>query len=658
MKIPSSSGTTVQQNVGRTPTVNTDGGLMDANNRLADTVSRSSNNLATQALEEERRIKDRDEKIATVTAHANTQNGLADTFDDIATRLNKGELDQLGAMAEWKDRQQKVIDDNTKDLPEYAKPLVQAEMSGLSGRLSNKLTDVFRANDAKVASADRLAYGEQMERFARTDPALAIKQYHQYIDQDGLADPVEKQKLKQGFTEKVKYTEAYGLVTNARDSISALEGVRKRLNSDEYFDIDPQKRAALDSSLNTRISTLTQRNAAQAEARDRRSAAAFTSFSAFIESGKPPTAEYAVQVSSQFKGTPYEASVMAMLKDGSESAGFSSMSVTKQREMLLTESSRLNVSGSDPAQNKRFQKMQTIHNATLADIKEDPLTASVDRNVNSTIEPLKLDLATLPEQLRKRREAADTASAWSGKPVAPLTKPEAEQLVTMLEPLGPREKATVLKGMAGAIGTKSMQALANLMGDKNGDIAMAAGLSSLNTTEGRNVAAIYLDGKQVLKDGRAKMDGAKETGTKAQIATTIQGVYPTQKATDQAADVILSIYASKKAQGDDNLSTAIRLGTGGIMTHNGAKIALPYGKTETDIVDAVKAVTPDALRTQSQNFRVGGSALTAEQLSKQLPNLPLQTVGSGTYAVRVGGLPVLKEDGTPLVLNFGGANVR
>lgn len=658
MKIPAGNLATVLPSATRTQTVNTDGGLSAAQANLAETAQRAANQFGAQAAEEQRRIQDRDEKIATVTAHANIQNGLADTLDSIADRVNKGDIDQLGAMAEWKDTQQKIIDDNSKNLPAYVQPLVQAEMAGLSGRLTNRLTDVFRANDSKVAAADRLSYGEQMERFARTDAPLAIKQYHQFIDQDPFANPEEKQKLKQTFSEKVKYTEAYSLITGARDNVRALEGLRTRLNSDEYIDIDPQKRAALDASINTRVSTLIQRNAAQAEARDRQAAAAFTSFSSFIESGRPPTPQYAVQVATQFKGTAYEGAVMSMLKDGSELAGFSSASVTKQREILLSESSKLNKAGSDPVANKRFQKLQAIHNATLADIKEDPLTASVDRNVNQTLEPISFDVNTLSQQLAKRKDAAATASAWTGKPVAPVTKGEAEQIVTMLEPLGPRETATVLKGIVGAIGPRATQALATLMGDKNGSLAIAAGLSSLNTSEGRNVAAIYLDGKQVLKDGRAKMDAAKETGTKAQIYSALQGVYPTQKATDQAAEVIYNVYASKKASGTDNLSTAIKLGTGGLIEYNGAKVALPYGKTETDLQDAVKAVTPAALKTQGSTFRVGTGAISPEQLSQQLPRLPLQTVGNGTYAVRVGGIPVLREDGTPLILNLGGSNVR
>lgn len=666
MKIPDSRGFgNVTPTASRTPTVNTDGGLSNATENLANGVQRLANtaiqidvDAARQQATEAEKARERDEKIKTVTAHATIQNGLADTFDAVSARLNRGETDQLGAMAEWKEAQQKVIEDNTKDLPEGVKPVVQAGVIGLSGQLTNKLTDVFRANDSKVASAGRIGYSEQMERFAATDPNLAIKQMHQYLDNDEFLNPEERVKQKQGFAEKVRYTQAYGLIANSRDSVGALEAVRRRLNSDEFLDVDPQRRAALDSSVNTRISTLTARAAAQAEASARRAQAEFTSFATFMDSGRPPSAEYAVQTVSKFKGTPYESTVMAMLKDGSETAGFSSKSVTEQRNILMQESSRLNTAGSDPTANKRYQKMQSIHDATMADIKADPLTASVDRNVNATLQPISFDINTLPQQLAARRVAADTASAWSGKPVAPLTRPEAEQFADMIAPLGAKEKAALLKTVSGTIGPRGMQALSGLIGDKNGEISIAAGLSSLNTTEGRNVAAIYLDGKQVLKDGRAKLDSAKETGTRAQIYQTLQGVYPTQKALDQAADVAMSIYASKKAAGDDNLNTAIKLATGGVVEYNGAKIALPYGRTQQDITDSVKAVTPAALSTQSSAFRVGSAALTPEALAKQLPNLPLQSVGNGTYAVRVAGLPVLKEDGTPLILNFGGSDVR
>lgn len=671
-KIPQGAFGNVLPQVQQTATVNTDGGMAAAQQHLSHTVQGISDRLSAQADFEKRqqdaadkaeaiRISDRNEKVATVTAHSNIQNGLADSLDQITSDVTAGKIDNLAAMAAWKDVSSKVIEDNLKAVPEALRPVVNADVIRFAGQLNNKLTDTFRANDQKQIGAGILGYQDQQERLARTDIDLATKQYEQYIDQfggDAGMDPKAQAKAKQDFREKTRYTQAYGLISSTRDSIGGLEGLRKRLATDEFLDVDPQKRAALDNTINTRITTLGQRAEAQAAAADRKRAAAFTSFNTFMESGRVPTPEYAVQTATMFKGTAYEGAVQAMLKDGSETAGFASASVQKQQQILLSESSKLNAGGSDPTLNKRFQKLQSIHDATMAAIKEDPLTASVDRNVNSTLAPIALDLKTLPQQLQIRQDAADRASAWTGKPVAPLTKGEADQLATMLESLGPREKAAALKGVSDVVGGKSMQALAVLMGDKHAYLATAVGLAGSYTTQGRYVAEIYLDGKNVLKEGRAKMDAAKETGTKAQIYTALDGVYPTQKAKDQAADVIFSVYASKKATGDDNLNEAIKLATGGVTKYNGANVALPWGKSESDLRDAVKAVTPDTLRSQGETFRVGGASLTPEQLAKQLPNLPLQTVGNGVYAVRVGGIPVMRENGRPLVLNLGGGDVR
>ncbi|WP_050465098.1 hypothetical protein [Herbaspirillum autotrophicum] len=671
-KIPQGAFGNVLPQVQQTATVNTDGGMAAAQQHLSHTVQGISDRLNAQADFEKRqqdaadkaeaiRISDRNEKVATVTAHSNIQNGLADSLDQITSDVTAGKIDNLAAMAAWKDVSSKVIEDNLKAVPEALRPVVNADVIRFAGQLNNKLTDTFRANDQKQVGAGIQTYLEQQERLGRSDPALAIEQAHKYIDQfggDAGMNPEQQAKTKQAISEKIRYTQAYSLISSTRDSIGGLEGLRKRLSTDEFLDVDPQKRAALDNTINTRITTLGQRAEAQAAAADRKRAAAFTSFNTFMESGRVPTPEYAVQTATMFKGTAYEGAVQAMLKDGSETAGFASASVQKQQQILLSESSKLNAGGSDPTLNKRFQKLQSIHDATMAAIKEDPLTASVDRNVNSTLAPIALDLKTLPQQLQIRQDAADRASAWTGKPVAPLTKGEAEQLATMLESLGPREKAAALKGVSDVVGGKSMQALAVLMGDKHAYLATAVGLAGSYTTQGRYVAEIYLDGKNVLKEGRAKMDAAKETGTKAQIYTALDGVYPTQKAKDQAADVIFSVYASKKATGDDNLNEAIKLATGGVTKYNGANVALPWGKSESDLRDAIKAVTPDTLRSQGDSFRVGGASLTPEQLAKQLPNLPLQTVGNGVYAVRVGGIPVMRENGRPLVLNLGGGDVR
>jgi hypothetical protein len=669
-KIPQGNFGNVLPQISQTPAVDVDGGLSAGQQAFSNAATGVANTLEATADYEKRRqdaadkaeairIADRNEKVQTVTAHANIQNGLSDAQDQITADLNAGKLDSLGAMAAWKDKQDQIVQDGVKAVPDYLKPVVTADVTRFAGQLNNKLLDSFRANDQKQFGADLVTYQDQQERLAQKDIGLATQQYDQYIDNfggDAGLDPKAQAKAKADFREKTRYTQAYSLISSSKDSIAGLEATRKRLASDEFLDVDPQKRAALENSVNTRITTLGQRAEAQAAAADRRRTAAFTSFSTFMESGRPPTPEYAVQVAAQFKGTPYEPSVTAMLKDGAETAGFASAPVEKQRAILMSESSKLNAAGSDPVTSKRFAKLTTIHNSTITAINNDPLTAALDRNVIPDLQPIKMDLASLPDQLRSRQNAADTVSVWTGKPVAPITKPEAALLSKMLEPLGPKEKAAALKLVSDSVGAKSMRAIGQLIDDP--DIATAAGLTAVNTTAGRSVAEIYLDGKNAVKEPRVKIDAAKETGTKAQIYTTLKGVYPTQKATDQAADVIFNVWASNKAGGDDDMNRAVRMSTGAIVPYNGANIALPYGRTDTDLKDAVKAVTPDTLRTQGNTFTVGGHALTPEILAKQLPQLPLQTVGNGTYAVRVGGLPVMREDGRPLILNLGGSNVR
>jgi len=195
-----------------------------------------------------------------------------------------------------------------------------------------------------------------------------------------------------------------------------------------------------------------------------------------------------------------------------------------------------------------------------------------------------------------------------------------------------------------------MQAISVQLKDKNSTLAIAGALSSKTTTLGNSAATLYLEGKEMLSEKRAKIDTEAETGIKASIYKAIDGVYASPQGRDAAADAAFGIYAKLKSGGEDDIERALRLATGGILNFNGNKIAKPYGWTDGAFTDALKQ---PGLIPERFKYQAGGHELSAKEVTAMLPGAKLQTYGDGTYLIKFGNDVVRRNDGSPFILKVG-----
>lgn len=200
----------------RTPTASAaqlDGGLSEAAQRLGNTgmgiatdiietrlsaEAKAAAKAAADAEREREKQAARAERVQQLTAHAGIQTGLADLHDELNNGLNTGAITKDDARKQWSERSQKVIGEQLATLPQDIAPLINAEMMGLSGRLSNSLEDSIRKRDQKDADAGLMVYKEQMQRFATTDMATAVKQWENVARTSGAQagwapDRIEKE---------------------------------------------------------------------------------------------------------------------------------------------------------------------------------------------------------------------------------------------------------------------------------------------------------------------------------------------------------------------------------------------------------------------------------------------------------------------------------
>ena len=143
-------------------------------------------------------------------------------------------------------------------------------------------------------------------------------------------------------------------------------------------------------------------------------------------------------------------------------------------------------------------------------------------------------------------------------------------------------------------------------------------------------------GDQALGDRTAMVDQTRQSGWKSQIATAIRGAFSSQGAEDTAIDVAYKIAA---ANGGD-VQAAIKMATGGIITHGAAdaKIPLPAGMDKDAFESRIKAMNPDQLAPQASDGKVyvAGSPMPLADFVAGLPRATLAHAGQGLYVVKSG----------------------
>jgi len=518
---------------------------------------------AKQAAAEARRIK-------ALTATAKVQNGLADLHDQIGNELDTGALDKTKAGETWSERSTKLTNDALAEVDPENRDLVGATLLNDVGRYRQSVNKMVTAKDKKDILAGGLSYFEEMQRYAARGPKQAdeaIKNVSAFWTATGPMageDAANAAKRVQQFSENIRSRQATDLVNV--DPGAALKALK---NKDYLPELDPDKRSALIQTADAAVLRNQQRGAIAAEAAARQQAKAWDAAQTVFQSGKMPTAEYAAQLAAQFKGTPYAAAFKTMMTEAPANVAFVTQPVQVQAQSLIQLQNKMNQGGATPEQIKEYERQDKAHKATLADIKEDPYKAAAERGVLTSLEPLTLDAAKLPEQLAKRGEAARQVSQWAGQEVSLFRPDEANKVAGVLQAMPPRDRAGMLSGLAKSMTPGQMRSFAKQLGAKDDSLAAAAMLSGKDykTTSGRLASEVVLLGADALKEQRVKFPtGQSQTQIRAEIDTLTRGAFLSEDANRAAGDAAMSAYAGLLAEGKTpSINSAVSIATGGIM---------------------------------------------------------------------------------------------
>lgn len=646
------------------PQVDTQAG--DAATRLGATAVGIAGSMLDQQKHEAKIAADRAAQVQTLTAHANIQNGLADSFDAVQADLLDGKTDKIAAEAAWKDASQKVVADNLKGVPADRAPLVAAQVQGLQGQLQNKLFDSFRKRDQQDVAAGLLTYNEQMQRFASTDPTAAVKQWGTFVDQMGpgagwTAEKIAKE--KQTFVEGVTFNgfRRQAQVAMQSGSIEALDAVQKRLAGPEGDALDPAKRNTLDQTMFGWRTSIEAKQARLADKAERDQVKRFNTATDTLNKwgdmtlgGAVASPEFIATAVQQAEGIPeLQPRVRDLMETQKAVSGFANLSAPQRAAML--ESARAERSdparGTDPNGERRLKAAEQINDRLQQ--KVDTGEAWAAAQSVGVIAAAPLMQITNPQQalqvFQQRSQDIGAVEAWAGKKVSPLQPQEAEQLQKIVRTLKPDQAASMLGQIGGVVGDADrIAAVAKQIGDKDGTLGMAMLYANSKTTEGRYTAQLVLEGEQAIKDKTVRVDGAVESGWRADIAKKVRGAYSNQEVENNIVEAAFKIAAAKNG-GIDN---AVNLAAGGIIERNGGKIPLPYGMKEPEFEKRLGAITPDSLASQAPGgfVQAGPARVPLADFVKTLPDARLVHAGQGLYNVRAGNTLVTNERGQRITL--------
>jgi len=634
---------------------------------IAD-LGQSVTQIASQQLAEETKLgveaANRDAQTTAARVRITTTNNLDDAADTLAQDIKTGKVSKDKAMEEWQARHAAVLNGAFDGVDERYKGLVQAELEGQAQSKAAVIRKAVTVRDQEDTRANLMTLGDEYQRMAVKDRPKAMAEYFAQIDAMGPAagmGPDDITKAKQGFREGTAYTQATALVGAARD-LGSVQKARQVLNSDAFNDLDPQRRAQIEATLDGRETTmlqkqaiLEQRAAARAQAALNHAQAAFTASQARVDAGIPDSPEQVALTTQALAGTPFLDTYKQLQARAREIGGFGAQPISAQQRALDQVNAQIAQQGASDSLIKRRDALQGVLDASKRDYGNDALRAGLQRGVIDALPPIDISSAdNLTRSIGQRLQAAQIVQTRAGRPVSPLTNDEAQQVGQMINALPVQQRSSALAALGQAIGPQAAAGLAAQIDKQDKALSLALQYGASKTTQGRYTSELILKGQQALKDKTAKVDAMAESGWRAQIAQEIGDAYPNQRQAEDVKESAFLIAAGLASEGRVDPKNAVRLAAqGSIVDHNGRKIPLPAQVSQSDFEERLRSLTPANFSGQVKDgsVHVGDQAVPIADFVKNLPAAQLISLGSGRFTVLSGGRIATNSEGRPITIN-------
>lgn len=619
-----------------------------------------------------------DAQTTAARVRTTTHNDFADLADSVHRDILAGAIPKDQAEQVWRDRAAQMLDGRLQGVDQRYAGALQVEFDGLQRAGANKVRDAVVLRDQHDTQANLLTLGEEYQRMATRDRPKALAEYFAQIDAIAPRagwQPDKIAQVKQQFREGTAYTQAFDIVKSSSGSIKGIHDAREAINSDQFNDLDPQKRATLNAQLDGRETTMLQKQAIaeqraanEAERRLKQASAAFDTAQKLIDSGIPLAPDEYDRLTAATSGTPYAQGIKALQENARQVGGFAAQPINMQQKALDEVNAAIAQHGASEALVKRRDALQKVLDSSSRDAKEDPLRAGLQRGVIKELAPIDTSsIDGLTRSVTSRLQAAGSVQVWAGRPVSPLTADEAKQLGDMLKTLPVQQRSTAIATLANTIGPQASSGLAMQLQPAKDDapvqdraLSLAFAYASAKTTAGRYTSELILKGQSAIADKTIKPEKGAEFGWQAEIAKQIEGAYPNQQQAEAVKHAAYLITAGMATESSPDVGRAVRLAVGGsIVDVNGRRIPVQPGVDEGTVRDRLKAITANDLKQQAPDgsVNVGGSNISLDQFVSGLKDAKLIHAGGGRYNVLAGGRIVKNSAGQRISIEVN-ANAR
>lgn len=606
-------------------------------------------------------------------ALASAQNGAHDAHDAVAMGLSDGSIAPQDADTELRRRMDNVVASQTQGLPKTAANAVRTQMLGTQGNLQRSMAEnVFHHNQSETAATIDET-GTQLQRdVLRRGPSAVADTYDAVIDMTGSSagfSPAQIQQKKTAFRQDTTagYYAQKGSQFHADGDLAGVSSTLGEVLGPAGEQMSQTQRSMVTNHLVGLQDHLVAKQNRDADAADRErvrreneAVDAVNAVRTVVLNGSFLSTDAIADASAKAAGTSQAAPLSLILASQSKIAGFAALPADQRAAQLQA----YRAEGANPAVGTSPQNQQSIEILNKVDekanaaAKDDPWKAAQTYGVITNAPVLNVaDPNSMAPALDYRMQQIGKVEAWVGHKVSPFQPAEAQQLGEELKGMPASQAAGMLSIIGQSVNDSDrIAAVAKQLHDKDGTIGIAMAYAGDRTESGKLTAEYILLGAQALKDKTSQVDNAVQSGWRATIAKEVRGAFSSQQAEDDAIEAAFKITAARDASGESSgdTKTAIRMATGGIITHGQGKIPLPINMDESTFDKRLAAVTPASLAPQAPdgNAYVAGVAVPLAKFAASLPDATLVHAGQGMYAVRAGTSFVTNKDGQRIVLRI------
>lgn len=609
------------------------------------------------------------QRVASITAQATTKNSLGDLHDDLVTGLADGRYDKSKIIELQTERSKKIVEEAVAGIVPEHRELVRASLLDDIGRSQRDLRNVVDTRNKQDVAAGVGSYVESMQRYAQRGESQrleAMKNVETFLQSAGPhagMNPKQISDAVQSFKEGSTFTWLSSVISQNQNNGKELARIMQEIAGDKFPELDPNKRTFLESN----IQRNQQHLMAKAEAAERRNLMNLDRMekrlSWYVENGRDIPAAELASFEKASKGTVYAGSVQMIAAE--QKAVAEMMRLTPaQMDARVKE---LEASyGKTPSREQivHLEKVKRFAANSIKQLNESPLDYAVQR-AGAVVQPLDLtNPASWADNLAARSSVLLEQSQRTGAAPKGLFPQEVQALSSVLRSARPEQQREFLGNLSKGFGDmRVFKATMQQIAPDNPVVANAGVFAArgLKSTTDRHVSDLILRGNDLLRQD-TKTDGKPSGGKLIQMpkdeklnvefssyeGNAYAGKEGARNVAFQTAKAIYAAKASEEGDYSDSLNgkrwkEAIKMAIGGIESHKGRKIVLPYGMDYGNFKDGLRSRAASLVRsgTIDKDVTIG-----------DLQGMPLENAGDGRYFFRVGDGHLVGKDGRSVIIDF------